>query len=161
MSSGQQAAGSGQQAGSTGIRCALPAACWLLPALGLAAEPSVARERTVERLGVTARVRVEPGVVPIRGVVTLTFSVEGVAAFAVVWRRLRLWWRWRMHRGRDARQGRMLAEWLSVQLVRLSGIDAAAPSAAESMGAVVRGYLARRYCVVVTGRTTGELVALL
>src|SRR5436305_1014816 len=83
MSSGQQAAGSRQQAGGTAIRCLLPAACCLLPALSLAAEPRAARERTVERLGVTARVRVEPGVVPITGAVTLTFSVEGTAPVTV------------------------------------------------------------------------------
>jgi hypothetical protein len=265
MSSGQRVVGSGQWAGIA-ILCLLPGVC-------LAADPVPARERTVERLGVTARARVAPAVVPITGHVTLTLSAEGAApltvepaklgelpgwrvrsagdptttspaggrerweqvfrlvpdrpgelalplpvirvrpggrestvelsfeplgvrvttslprvdiddarevtgpepvppappstvalwltAVGVVTGALLLWWRWRIRRGRTARPEPLLAEWLGAELARLNSIDAAAPSAAESLGDVVREFLARRYGVVAIGRTTGELVALL
>jgi hypothetical protein len=243
----------------------------LLSTLCLAADSVPVRERTVERLGVTARARIEPAVVPITDLVTLTLSVEGAAPLIVEpvkfgdlpgWRvrstaesrivpvpearerweqvfrlvpdrpgeltlslpvirarsggrestvelgleplsvrvtttlprvdldeardvtgpeaappappsRVGLWlaatgivagalvvvWRWRVHRAGSARPEPSLTEWLGSQVARLATIDATAPAAADSLGDVVRGYLARRYQVVATGRTTGELVA--
>jgi len=256
--------GSGQWAGIVVLS--------LLPAVCLAADSAPAGERSVERLGVSARARVEPSVVPITGVVTLLVSVEGAAPLTVEplklgdlpgWRirsageptttplaagrerreqvfrlvpdragelalplpvlRVRpggresaveltfeplavrvttslprvdldeardvtgpeaappapasrlglwltgvgvvasalLWSRWRSRRGRDGRPEPTLAEWLDSELARLGAVDAAAPSAADSLGDVIRGYLARRYRVVATGRTTGELLSLL
>jgi hypothetical protein len=231
------------------------------------------RERTVERLGVTARVRIEPAVVPITDLVTFTLSVEGATPLIVEpvkfgdlpgWRirsaedprtvpvpgvrerweqafrlvpdrpgelnlplpiirarpggrestveltfeplgvrvttalprvdldeardvtgpeaappappstvglwlaivgiptgALLVWWRWRTHRGRGGRAEPTIGEWLGVELGRLATIEPNAAWAADALGEVVRGYLGRRYRVVATGRTTGELVALL
>lgn len=254
------------------VRPRLLMAWSLLSTLCLAADSVPVRERAVERLGVTARVRAEPAVVPITDLVTLTLSVEGAAPLMVEplklgdlpgWRvrstgdpktepvpeardrweqvfrlvpdrpgelnlslpvirarpggrestvelgfeplsvrvttslprvdldeardvtgpeaappapsrvgtwfpaivaaagALFVWWRWRVRRGGGARPEPTLAEWLGAELGRLATIDATAPSAADALGDVVRGYLARRYQVVAPGRTTGELVALL
>jgi hypothetical protein len=271
MSTRQRATGSRRRAEQF-VRV-LPAACCLLSALCFAVDPPPARERTVERLGVTARARVEPAVVPITGVVTLSLSAEGAAPLAVEpvklgdlpgWRirsagepttspipdhrerwgqnfrlvpdkagelalplpvirarpggrestvelsfeplsirvttalprvdldeardvtgpepappappsavalwlagvgvvagALLLWWRWQVRRGRSARTEPTLAEWLGIELARLAAIDAATPSAADALGDLIRGYLARRYRIDRTGRTTGELIALL
>jgi len=96
MNSGQQAAGSGQRANrqrkppgepparrpTLPVRPCLVAACCLLPALLLAADPA-ALERSAERVGVVGRVRVEPAVVPLTGAVTVSVRVEGAAPLAV------------------------------------------------------------------------------
>jgi hypothetical protein len=84
-----------------------------------------------------------------------------LAAIGIVTMAILVWWRWRIRVGRAARPEPSLAEWLDAQLVRLAAIDAAAPSAADALGDVVRAFVARRYQVVVTGRTTAELIALL
>jgi hypothetical protein len=245
----------------------------VLTALCFAADSVPVRERTIERLGVTVRARIEPTVVPITDLVTLSVSVEGAAPLIVEpvkfgdlpgWRirstgdprteplpearerreqvfrlvpdrpgeltlslpvvrarpggreswvelgleplsirvttalprvdldearivtgpeaappappsRVGLWlaafaaaagtlvvfWRWRIHRAGGVQPEPSLTEWLGSEIARLATIDPVAPSAADSLGDVVRGYLARRYQVVAAGRTTGELVALL
>jgi len=257
--------------GAWAVRCLT--ACLVLAALSVAADSLPRLERTTERLGVTARAGVEPAVVQITGMVTLTLSVEGaapltvepvklgdlpgwrvrsvsepnslapaqgrerheqvfrlvpdragelalplpvirtrpggrestvelsieplsvrvttslprvdldeardvtgpepappappstgglwLAAIGIVTVAILVWWRWRIRVGRAARPEPSLAEWLDAQLARLAAIDAAAPSAADALGDVVRAFVARRYQVVVTGRTTGELTALL
>jgi len=262
-----------QLPGATHTRQLTLAVLFLFAVCCFASDAVPMRERFAERLGVSARARVEPSVVPITGVVTLLFSVEGAAPLTVEplklgdlpgWRirsageptttplsagrerrdqvfrlvpdragelalplpairvrpggreswvelafeplgvrvttslprvdldearevtgpeaappapparlgvwltgvgvvagALLLWSRWRTRRRRDRRPEPTLAAWLDGELARLGPVDAAAPSAADSLGDVIRGYLARRYRVVATGRTTGELVSLL
>ena len=51
--------------------------------------------------------------------------------------------------------------WARAELDRLAGRDPADPAAADALADLLRGFLARRYQLAATGKTTAELLALL
>src|SRR5205814_1207585 len=135
-----------------------------------AADPETppAAGHTFSRAGVTCSESVAPPAVPLTGEVRLTLTAEGESPLAVEPVTYPDPPGWRV-RATVPAGGRLRppapepppVEWATAELDRLAGLDPAAPSTADALAVLLRGFLTRRYQLPAAGKTTAEVVAVL